>query len=262
MADTLPSASILADVILFDPGVADNSTTVNSSDKAAEARRSLDDGEPGERDLSLRVENVKAKRAASPSPGGNGPIGTAAGAAFNVFSDALRLAALNLTTVRTISSTFSTSQGMVAVSYLHQPPRVALTSLIGTGGGDIDVSMHPNYVGPFAVHNVWGLVDLPPPQQQDCVDPFALGRQRAVVEGVIDVPSGSLFDQHGVNSSTLATSAMTIAGAAYWADPNAAPGTGFQTLTAEQVQSGLEGRGSELMVLGAWGDVRVSFDGT
>jgi hypothetical protein len=245
LTDTLLSASILADVILFDPGVADNSTTVNSSDMAAEARRSLDDGELGERHLSVREENVIAERAAAPSPGGNGLIGSAAGAAFNVFSDALRLAVLNLTTSRTISSTFTTSQGMVAVSYLHQPPRVALTSLIGTGGGDIDVSMHPNYVGPFAVHNVWGL-----------------GRQRAVVEGVIDVPSGSLFDQHGVNSSTLATSAMTIAGAAYWADPNAAPGTGFQTSTAEQVQSGLEGRGSELMVLGAWGDVRVSFDGT
>jgi hypothetical protein len=247
---------------LFDPGVADNSTTVNSSDKAAEARRSLEDGELGGRDPSLSVENVIAERAPSPSPGGNGPIGSAAGAAFNVFSDALRLASLNLTTVRTISTTFSTSQGMVAVSYLHQPPRVALTSLIGTGGGDIDVSMHPNYVGPFAVHNVWGLVDLPPPQQQDCTDPFALGRKRAVVEGVIDVPSGSLFDQHGVNSSTLATSAMTISGGAYWADPNPAPGTGFQTSTAEQVQLGLEGRGSELMVFGAWGDVRVSFDGT
>jgi hypothetical protein len=79
-----------------------------------------------------------------------------------------------------------------------------------------------------------------------------------VVEGIIEVQEGSLFEEYGLNASMLSTSGTTVTGAAYWR----VQGQGVQADTPVQVQSGSEGNGNQLMVLGAWGDARVAFDGT
>lgn len=81
-------------------------------------------------------------------------------------------------------------------------------------------------------------------------DPQGWGRTRSVVLGEVDVPEDSLFAGAGRPDT-----GAQISGAAYWSG-------GQVQLTATSVQEGDEGRGSELMVLGSWGDVRVTFDGT
>lgn len=160
----------------------------------------------------------------------------------------------------------------------------------------MDLSMSPNYVGPFAIRNVWGEVRLPSPtfttDPELDVDPLGMKRVRGVSTGVIQVPENSLFDLGGVNYTMLPYSGTTITGAAYWyfndttpiapSDSDDEEGTPFnvitdnstdwlvgnmsipkiQTPTPMEVQQSEEGTGSELMVLGAWGNVRVTFDGT
>lgn len=184
--------------------------------------------------------------------------------------------------------------------------------------GGIDVCLNPNYVGPFAVRNVWGEVRLPPPSyqfhSQSLIDPLGLKRIRGLSTGLIDVPDNSAFARGGVNATNLPYSGTTISGGAYWYfDPNTqsngdnksrkwqygsgggqlgqgpsgaganstkgngngngngngttmgSNGTFNATITTQvtpqDVQNSPEGRGSEVMVLGAWGDVQITFDG-
>lgn len=186
--------------------------------------------------------------------------------------------------------------------------------------------MHPSYVGPFAVRNVWGEVRLPQFDNHEMVDPLDSGRTRGMSLGPINVPINSLFAEGGVNTTNLPYSGTTITGAAYWYhEVNATEttttsyttqtdsGTATETETETEdpddvdensgsypqkhknyqpswgriydsaplslsaasnslwpispvppvkVQSSSEGQDSQLMVLGAYGDVRVTFDGT
>lgn len=178
--------------------------------------------------------------------------------------------------------------------------------------------MHPAYVGPFAVRNVWGEVRLPQFDNHEMTDPLDSGRMRGMSLGPINVPINSLFADGGVNTTNLPYSGTTITGAAYWyyepnttststtsyttqaddadgdansgeadSDPNGYPqrhksyqpswGQIYDSapLSAAsnslwpispippiKIQSSPEGRDSQLMVLGAYGDVRVTFDGT
>jgi hypothetical protein len=120
--------------------------------------------------------------------------------------------------------------------------------------------------------------------------------------GPINVPMNSLFAEGGVNTTNLPYSGTTITGAAYWYFPSnttstttttsyttqtddtdypqrhkdyqpgwgkiyTSPSTSLLTnspgaISPIQVQSSPEGSDSQLMVLGAYGDVRVTFDGT
>lgn len=121
----------------------------------------------------------------------------------------------------------------------------------------MDISAHPNYVGPFAVKNAWGSVRLPIPKERIWDDPLGEGRKRAVVQGIINIDQDSLFQRGGLNETLLPMSGTTITGAAYWQQ-----GTNG-TLTPEAVQDSAEGsRGSEMLLLGGWGDVTLRFDGT
>lgn len=182
--------------------------------------------------------------------------------------------------------------------------------------------MHPSYVGPFAVRNVWGEVRLPQFDNFEMVDPLDSGRMRGMSLGPINVPVNSLFAEGGVNSTNLPYSGTTITGAAYWYyEPNttSTSATSYTTQTQSaddgddddveeeddddesgdypqhhknyqpswgriydsaplsaatsslwpispippvKVQSSSEGQDSQLMVLGAYGDIRVTFDGT
>lgn len=162
----------------------------------------------------------------------------------------------NVTSTHSIATTFFTTQGLVAVAYLSHPPSTALSAMIDTNQGEMDIAMHPNFVGSWGVRNIWGMVNVPSPAVRVYDDPQGWGRTRRVVEGPIITPPNSLFAEYGMNGSSPAISATTITGAAYWATDGAAP------RKPGDIQSTAEGGGSQLVVMGGWGDVRVSFDGT
>jgi hypothetical protein len=184
--------------------------------------------------------------------------------------------------------------------------------LIVSAEGGLNVNMHPSYVGPFAVRNVWGEVRLPQFDNHEMVDPLDSGRIRGMSLGPIDVPINSLFAEGGVNTTNLPYSGTTITGAAYWyyeVNATETTTTSYTTQTDDpddtdndsggypqkhknyqpswgriydsaplsaasnslwpispvppvKIQSSQEGQDSQLMVLGAYGDVRVTFDGT
>jgi hypothetical protein len=235
----------------------------------------------------------------------------AAPPSFNTLDEVLFNASVNSTPIASINTTFQTTSGSVSVTYLTHPPRTALTSLVVSAEGGLNVNMHPSYVGPFAVRNVWGEVRLPQFDNPDMVDPFDTGRLRGMSLGPINVPINSLFAEGGVNTTNLPYSGTTITGAAYWYYEQNATETATTSYTTQtddpdvdddsagysqwhksyqpswgqiydsaplsaastslwpvspippvQVQSSQEGQGSQLMVLGAYGDVRVTFDGT
>lgn len=228
--------------------------------------------------------------------------------------EAIFNAAVNSTPLTSINTTFATTSGSIQVNYLSHPPRTALTSLIVSAQGGVNVALHPAYVGPFAVRNVWGELRLPQFDNQGMKDPLDGGRTRGMSLGPINVTPNSLFAEGGVNTTNLPFSGTTITGAAFWYFQNndtlSASGSTTQstsyttqsqdadadvdvddakypeypqrhrdyqpgwsgtyaTTTGESlwpispvdVQSSAEGRDSQLMVLGAYGDVRVTFDG-
>lgn len=215
-------------------------------------------------------------------------------------------AAVNSTPLTSINTTFQTTSGAVEVTYLEHPPRTALTSMIVSAEGGVNVNMHPAYSGPFAVRNVWGEVRIPQFDNTEMHDPLDGGRSRGMSLGPINVPMDSLFAEGGVNTTNLPYSGTTITGAAYWFFPSGntttTTTTSYTTQTDDttggtdypqrhkdyqpgwgkiytspstslisnsegaispvQVQNSPEGSESQLMVLGAYGDVRITFDGT
>jgi len=231
---------------------------------------------------------------------------------INTLDEVLFNASVNSTPVASINTTFQTTSGSISITYLTHPPRTALTSLVVSAEGGLNVNMHPSYVGPFAVRNVWGEVRLPQFDNHDMVDPLDCGRIRGMSLGPIDVPINSLFAEGGVNTTNLPYSGTTITGAAYWyyeVNATETTTTSYTTQTDDpddedddsggypqkhknyqpswgtiydsaplsaasnslwpispvppvKIQSSQEGQDSQLMVLGAYGDVRVTFDGT
>lgn len=156
-----------------------------------------------------------------------------------------------------INTTFTTKAGFIFVAYLHHPPSTALQALVASQSGMVDVSMHPNYVGPFAAANVWGSVRLPPPlPSAKLEDPLHLGRTRLLVQGDLDVSDDTFFANHGINSTTTASSTTIVTGAVYWGYVQQA-----STITPMKVQSGQEGGNSALVAVANLGDLQVTFDG-
>ena len=153
-----------------------------------------------------------------------------------------------------VTTTFATAEGMLDVSYLYQSPTTFLTALIVNGQGDISVSLHPNYIGPFVAKNIWGQVRIPPPASLLSSDPKGWSRQRAWTIGPIDIPAGGLYDSQCLNTSLLQDSAMAISGAAYWRGEDG-------SLSPQAVQESDEGGGGEVLIMGAWGDLRLTVDG-
>jgi hypothetical protein len=62
-----------------------------------------------------------------------------------------------------IPNRFSTSNSLLSVSYLYQSPTVTLQSTIINSCGEILTSLHSNYIGSFAIKDIWGEVRIIPP---------------------------------------------------------------------------------------------------
>ncbi|RXK35137.1 hypothetical protein M231_07612 [Tremella mesenterica] len=156
------------------------------------------------------------------------------------------------------NTTFVTDAGSLTISYLSQPPQTGLSALAATGAGDVSLSLSPNYVGPWVVKNAWGDVRLPLPIKGIYDDALGLDRVRKVLYGPVEVQKGSLFDEVGFGDSLGSTGSTSfpgstlLSGVSFW-------GIGNETIPS--ILSGA-GRGSQVAVLGQWGDVRISFDGT
>ncbi|ODO03023.1 hypothetical protein I350_05867 [Cryptococcus amylolentus CBS 6273] len=234
------SGNILADIILHDPSAAsDNSTTLDSTDSDS--------------DFAI----VRRKSASASSK-------------------------------HRVNTGFCTVDGSLYVRYLHQPTTVALSSLVSTLHGHISLHLHPNFVGPFAAKTVWGEIRIPDPSPVPDYDPTWQGRHRAVSLGQITVQSNSSFARAGMNATVLQNSTNTITGAAYWADlvstnqdwsaqstggdavagnsrRSEKRGDGKTTVrykTVDEVQDQAGADGDEVVVLGAWGNVAMAFDGS
>ncbi|CAK9787444.1 hypothetical protein CC85DRAFT_288584 [Cutaneotrichosporon oleaginosum] len=153
-----------------------------------------------------------------------------------------------------INTTFCTNEGFIFVAYLHHPPSTALRAWVSSESGMVDVSMHPNYVGPFALENMWGAIRLPPVQVPKVPDPIHQGRSRIVIQGPVDLNSTTFFG--GLNVTDEITAPNSVTGAAAWAWVE----KGHPSVS--EVQNGFEGRGSALVAVATLGDLQVTFDGT
>jgi hypothetical protein len=154
-----------------------------------------------------------------------------------------------------VNNTFITKEGFIFVSYLHHPPTTALQSFVASQTGMVDVSMHPNYIGTFALVNLWGSIRLPQLTTPVTSDPQMIGRRRVVTTGPIDVSASTMYGASGGYDEMLESSASSVTGAALWAYPGAA-------VTALTAQKSPEGKGSALYALANYGDLLVTFDGT
>jgi hypothetical protein len=152
-----------------------------------------------------------------------------------------------------INTTFKTSEGFIFVAFLHHPPKTALRAWVSSESGMVDVSMHPNFVGPFALENMWGTIRLPPVTPPSCPDPLDQGRSRVMQKGPVDLNSTTFI---GLNAAEEITAPNSVTGAAGWAWP------GHGDPTAADIQHGIEGRGSALVAVATLGDLQVTFDGT
>lgn len=167
---------------------------------------------------------------------------------------------------RVVNTWFMTTAGVLAVAYIYQAPTVSLSGLFQNGQGDTSVSIHPNYIGPFVVKDIWGQVRVPPPAPINAMDPLAEWRSRSVTFGQVDIRENGIYTDNGLNSTVLENSAVALSGAAYWRGDtvgNRANGTMMAAtgmLTPQEVQK-LEESDDQILVLGAWGNVQVTFDG-
>ena len=161
-----------------------------------------------------------------------------------------------------VNTTFVTNAGFINVRFVSQPTHIALEALLASGSGDINLSLSPRYIGPWAVKNQWGDIRLPSPDQSAVqgMDPLGLGRQRAIWLGDVEISDASLFAAMGFNQTYLPVSPVALSGVAYWAD-STEQGVDSR-LIGQAVQNSTAAQGSAVAVLGSWGDVRVVFDGT
>ncbi|WWD19931.1 hypothetical protein CI109_104403 [Kwoniella shandongensis] len=219
--------AIAADVILFDPSTPDHSSAIEPTTDFNNLRRSPHRWTPPPTTDAVAVPNNTATSNSS---------------------------------VHIITTGFFTTEGAVDVRYLRHPPSVALRTITATLQGNVGVHVHPNYVGPFIARTMWGELVIPSPGQIPNLDPKGKERLREVGFGTIEVDPSSNFASIGVNTTMLESSRDTISGVAYWADvgPDGKK-VGYESVA--QVQEGEEGNENELIVLGAWGDVEVTFDG-
>ncbi|KAK4687378.1 hypothetical protein P7C73_g2737, partial [Tremellales sp. Uapishka_1] len=149
--------------------------------------------------------------------------------------------------VHPITTVFSTNNGPILLSYLHQPTSVALSSFVASSSSEINVSLHPNYVGVFGFKNPFGTIFLPPPSSPAT---FAQGRIRTLIQGEVDIQNGTMLSR---------APPLDVTGAVYWENEQA--GIGAQNISEIQDESSGEGA-SQLVVLGGWADMKISFDGT
>jgi hypothetical protein len=158
----------------------------------------------------------------------------------------------------TITNNFVTNEGFIFIAYLHHPSTVALQSFVASQSGMVDVSMHPNYVGPFALVNLWGSIRMPPVTWPASADPAPwLKRTRKISQGTIDVSNVTFFGDHRNKfSQTSESAASSVTGAAMWSSVT------YPVSSPLQCQHSKEGNNSALYALANLGDLQVTFDGT
>ena len=167
---------------------------------------------------------------------------------------------------RVVNTWFMTTEGILAVAYIYQAPTVSLSGLFQNSQGDTSVSIHPNYIGPFVIKDIWGQVRVPPPTPINSLDPLGQWRSRSVTFGQVDIAENGIYTENGLNNTVLENSAVALSGAAYWRGEtvgNRSNGTMSSvtgTLTPKEVQGLLESD-DQILVLGAWGNTEVTFDG-
>lgn len=152
-----------------------------------------------------------------------------------------------------VNTSFMTNEGFIFVAYLHHPPNIALRSLIASQSGMVDVSMHPNFVGPFALENGWGSIRLPAVDRYPLTgDPANLGRARTVVQGKVGLDN-DCFALNGINMTENMEAPNSVTGAALWSP--------YPRKASVLDVRGVEGRGSSLAAMATLGDLQVTFDG-
>lgn len=332
----MTSSSIIADIILHDPGMYTNTTITPTTWMAKRGAGDGDgDGSYGQDAYSGNGNSTNRWQASvssadwTPSTSSPADWGASSTSHGNTYAsgpspspwqastssgqsqsqsqsqtdtaDQLLATITNATISNTVNTTIYTTDGLVSISYLAHPPRTALVSWIATNQGDMDISYHPNFVGPFAIRNAWGAVRLPPPRKRVWDDPLGLGRYRAVVEGVIGVSNStappSLSDTNANNggggdgdggdgdagagdqdgnsdNSPQARAAIDdymftraglnetqLAGSGTTVTGAAYWQAGTNGTMSPKAVQGSSGRRGTAVVLGGWGDVTVGFDG-
>ncbi|WVQ66817.1 uncharacterized protein L199_005008 [Kwoniella botswanensis] len=164
-----------------------------------------------------------------------------------------------------VTNLFTTS-GYVDVKYLTQPPSIDLSAVIGTQQGNMNIKFHPNYIGPFISSTTWGQINIPSPASIPQYDPSGKNRVRQVLIEPIEVQANTTFSILGYTQQELEHSPDTISGFAYWASTKwTAAG---EKVVINQTLSQLQNSDSDdtdndnqVILLGNWGDVDITFDG-
>ena len=268
---TIYRGSVISEIILFDPASRTHVAPTPEPIPSDYIFRRDDTDDPDDSDTDNGAYNgddnsdLQSSDWAS-SASSSGPAPTAV---LNSTNSSNPYTNSSIAPTHTIHTTFVSSEGFVSTVYLAHPPRTALEAFISTDQGDVDVSLHPNYVGPFIVNNAWGQVRLvqPAPIQQQ--DPLNLSRTRTLLLGPVDPSADGLFAAKGFNASVLLGSASSVSGAAAWTNSTAGDGYGSaylfsnvtnMTITPQQIQKSPES-GGEVLIMGAWGNVQLGIDG-
>ncbi|WVF67404.1 hypothetical protein IAT40_002160 [Kwoniella sp. CBS 6097] len=246
--------SITSDIILYDPSTYDNTTVL-----------------PPTTDYTVVPRSPAAYPSADPGPSPDddasesGNSSNADSMSDDEFEQEIN-SLFNSTTPNatnssshTITTNLFTSEGFVKIRYLHQSPSIDLSAIIATQSGDMDLDIHPSYVGPFIAKTSWGEINVPSPRPINQYDPHNQGRMRELIIGAIDVQDGTAFATVGYNKTILEGSTDTISGVVYWADVKKNGTVVLQSL--ENAQNGQESAGNELVILGGFGNVDLRFDG-
>ncbi|WWC64911.1 uncharacterized protein I303_107525 [Kwoniella dejecticola CBS 10117] len=235
--------SITSDIILSDPNLQnDNTTTLPPiSDYTTVVRRSPDDDSTDDSDTDFENEVHSLFNATSYNPTES-----------------------NDTRATIVTNLFTTS-GYVNLRYLHQPSTIDLSAIIGTQQGNMDISLNPTYVGPLISRTHWGQINLKRPSPVPNYDPSGKARVRQLLVGPIEIKDNSTFAVLGYTQEKLQSSPDTLSGYVYWADKKYNGKIMTQTMEQLQAQQGGQTQqtqsDNQVIALGNWGDVDISFDG-
>ncbi|WWC92035.1 uncharacterized protein L201_006989 [Kwoniella dendrophila CBS 6074] len=167
----------------------------------------------------------------------------------------------NNSTRSTIVTNLFTTSGYVNLRYLHQPSTIDLSAIIGTQQGNMNIKFHPSYVGPFITRTHWGQINLPSPGASMNLDPKAQSRIRQLLIEPIQIKENTTFSVLGYTQDKLQHSTDTISGYVYWANMNKTTLKPIER-TLKDVQDDSEhDNDNQVMILGNWGNVDITFDG-
>ncbi|WVW86498.1 hypothetical protein I302_108547 [Kwoniella bestiolae CBS 10118] len=242
--------SIQSDVILFDSRFFDNSTTIA----------------PPTSDYTVfrRTPSAMPSTDSNDTSGDDDDFEDEVHALLNSTTSGNSVVQTNDSRPNIVTNLFTTS-GYVDVRYLSQPSSIDLSAIIGTQQGNMAIKFHPNYVGPFIARTTWGQINIPSPSPINDLDPQGKHRYRSLLIDPIEVKANTTFAVLGYTQQGLEESCDTISGYAYWAGTKWMEGGEKAVLnkTMSQLQNDGDGNGNDnqVIVLGDWGNVDITFDG-